>query len=191
MSRHREQVISDVSSGDLTERIGIGAVERHRAVAHSDNPLSMAIDRLRAEARAKDVKHEEDQEDFSPATARTVTGLLLEVAESTYPAELADLSGLDKRKLALMALMERTIRRCNVCRGRRELKVSDVETIICTVCMGSGKAYAPTPKMRDTAFGRKLGHKEKRAMRCLLSTWDNNEHGTAGSVEAMYAAEEA
>ena len=163
MSGHvsRQQLLSDLSTGNQTQKLHIGPYERVRGLAYADD-LSRAIKRLQVEVRSDTVstcvRHLDDALCHANARARAM-------------------DAGDRARLCLIAVLERSYPHCEACNGVKEIKRPGMPVLRCDECHGSGiRRY--TDQDRRRVFKRSLDAQDEAALNEALLLFA--KHDTLG-----------
>jgi hypothetical protein len=166
----RQQLISDIADGDLSQRKGVGPCERIRGLARAPD-LVRALKRLSAGVN-------------SASVSMTVTALDKALAQASGRARA--LPAADRARICLLAVIERLDPLCHVCRGRREVRPPGGAVIRCEDCHGSGlRRYTDEDRIR--IVGHRLTPPEELVLAEASSLYGH--HDVLGDViaeEAIY-----
>ena len=172
----REELISDISDGDLTQRKGVGPCERLRGLAHAGS-LASAIKRLQTEVRSD-----------------TVSSCTVELDKAlqrwTKNEHTKKMPAADRAKVCLIAVLERAYPLCGTCNGKGSIYDHGKLVVECETCGGSGKRKF-THKDWRRIFGRALAPEHEAALDEALTVYGHHDMlGEVATAENIWGDEE-
>lgn len=171
----REELIHDISKGNLTERKSIGPCERLRGLAYSGS-LASAIKRLQTEVRGDTISA--CSVELDKALQRWTK------SESTWAMEPKD-----RAKVCLIAVMERAYPLCGTCNGKGSIYDHGKLVVRCETCAGSGKRKF-THKDWRRIFGRALAPEHEAALDEALTVYGHHDMlGEVATAENIWGDE--
>lgn len=168
MRRSNEQLVGDVSSGNLTHGTGYNRpVDRITAMALIPN-LARAIVRLNAGARTQpDRSTKLRSEHISMASVELGKWVKANVPiAGSLPTDECE-------RICRLVIYEKNTDRCATCQGRKEVRPKHAAVIICPDCSGSGKRKFDDVDRRRV-FGKALNPTQEMVLAEALSAYGHH-----------------